>query len=77
MSAPTDSDAFPIFDEDQLTRLRRYGTPAQVDVGEVLFRAGQLTYDFVVLENATAETVREASADLGEAVLARHGPRQF
>ena len=77
MSAPTDSDAFPVFDEDQLTRLRRYGTPAQVDVGEVLFRAGQLTYDFVVLESAAAETVREASADLGEAVLARHGPRQF
>ncbi len=66
-----------MFDDDQLARLRTYGTPAQVQVGELLFEAGQTGYDFVVLVSAAVETVREASAEHGEAVLARHGRGRF
>ena len=77
MSAPTETDAFPVFDGDQLARLRSYGTPAQVEVGQLLFQAGQSSYDFIVLESAAVETFREASVEHGEAVLARHGPGRF
>ncbi|WP_206601482.1 FAD-dependent oxidoreductase [Mycobacterium paraense] len=77
MSAPTEAEAFPVFDDDQMARLRSYGTPTRVQLGELLFEAGQPSYDFVVLVSAAVETVREASADHGETVLARHGRRQF
>ena len=77
MSAPTQDDAFPVFNEGQLQRLRSYGTPARVNVGELLFEAGQSSYDFIVLESATVETFRETSGDDGGAVLARHGPGRF
>ncbi|MBV9720570.1 MAG: cyclic nucleotide-binding domain-containing protein [Mycobacterium sp.] len=76
-SIPTEAEAFPVFDQDQLVRLRSYGKQSRVEVGELLFRAGQSSYDLVVLESAAAETFREASADHSEAVLARHGPRRF
>jgi thioredoxin reductase (NADPH) len=70
-------EAFPVLDHDQLARLRNYGTTTLVEVGELLFRAGQSSYDFIVLESVTAETFREASAEHSEAVLRRQGPGQF
>jgi thioredoxin reductase (NADPH) len=77
VSVPTDADAFPILDRNQLSRLRGYGTTALVETGELLFHAGQSSYDFIVLETASSETFREADGQLGETVLARHGPGQF
>lgn len=77
MTGPTEVEAFPVFDDDQMARLGTYGTPTQVQLGELLFEAGQPSYDFVVLVSAAVETVREASADHGETVLARHGRGQF
>ena len=77
MSAPSEADPFPVFDDGQLARLRSYGTPVQVEVGELLFQAGQSSYDFIVLESAAVETFREGSVENGEAVLARHGPGRF
>ena len=35
---------------DQLARVRAYGTPDVVDVGEAAFAAGDPTYDLVVIE---------------------------
>jgi thioredoxin reductase (NADPH) len=77
VSVPTEFEAFPVLDHDQLARLRNYGTTTLVEVGELLFRAGQSSYDFIVLESVTAETFREASAEHSEAVLRRQGPGQF
>ncbi len=77
VSAPSEADPFPVFDDGQLVRLRSYGTPVQVEVGELLFQAGQSSYDFIVLESAAVETFREGSVENGEAVLARHGPGRF
>jgi thioredoxin reductase (NADPH) len=74
---PTEDDAFPVLDDHQLLRLRAYGVPSQVEIGEVLFRAGESSYDFIVLNSATAETFREATSERGEAVLARIGPGRF
>ncbi|WP_459953435.1 cyclic nucleotide-binding domain-containing protein, partial [Mycobacterium avium] len=77
MSGATEAEAFPVFDDEQMARLRTYGTPAPVRLGQLLFAAGQPSYDFVVLVSAVVETVREASADHPETVLARQGPGQF
>ncbi|WP_428339362.1 FAD-dependent oxidoreductase [Mycobacterium sp.] len=72
-----EDDAFPVLDNHQLLRLCAYGVPSQVEIGEVLFHAGESSYDFIVLNSATAETFREATSEHGEAVLARIGPGRF
>ena len=77
MSDAIDADAFPILDGHQLARLRDYGRRAEAQAGELLVRAGQSGYDFIVLDSATVETFREAGVGHGEAVLVRLGPGQF
>jgi thioredoxin reductase (NADPH) len=69
--------AFPRLTDEQIARLRSFGNPAAVERGDLLFRAGQQSYDLTVLDTATAEVLREATADLPEAVVARHGPGRF
>ena len=77
MNSLTEADAFPVFDEGQLMRLRGYGSRAQVEVGQLLFQAGQPSYDFIVLESAVVETFREGTRADDEVLLVRHGPGQF
>ena len=77
MSSPSEAEAFPVFDVGQLSRLREYGQQSQVAVGELLFQAGQPTYDLIILVNAAAETLRKDNGDGGEVILAQHGPGQF
>ena len=77
MNAATETDAFPVLEDRHLARLRDYGERAQAEVGDLLFRAGQSGYDFIVLESAEVETFREARDQHGEAVLVRLGPGQF
>ena len=62
---------------DQLARLRAYGTPDVVDVGEAAFAAGDPTYDLVVIEAGVIEVVRPATANAPEASLITFGPGAF
>jgi thioredoxin reductase (NADPH) len=48
----------PALDADQLDVLRKYGTERDVAAGEVLYAAGDETYDLIVLLDGTAEVVR-------------------
>lgn len=57
--------------------LRRYGDRRHADAGEKLYTAGDRAYDFIVLDTASVEIIREATADRRAAVVARHGPRRF
>ncbi|WP_261877320.1 FAD-dependent oxidoreductase [Mycobacterium marinum] len=77
MSSSSEAEAFPVFDVGQLTRFREYGQQSQVGVGELLFQAGQPTYDLIILVSAAAETFRRDNTDGGEVILAQHGPGQF
>jgi thioredoxin reductase (NADPH) len=77
MSSPSEAEAFPVFDVGQLSRFREYGQQSQVGVGELLFQAGQPTYDLIILVNAAAETFRRDNTDGGEVILAQHGPGNF
>jgi thioredoxin reductase (NADPH) len=61
----------------QLARLRAYGRPQAVEAGEVLYGPGDVTYDLVVLEDATVEIVQPATRDAPEESLVRFGPGSF
>ncbi|MFF0632223.1 FAD-dependent oxidoreductase [Nocardia sp. NPDC004151] len=69
--------AFPELNAEQMDRLRGYGISEKVRGGEVLVSTGQLVYDFLILDTASAEIVREADDDQAEAVVAQVPPRRF
>jgi thioredoxin reductase (NADPH) len=54
------SEAEPELSEAQLSRLRSYGTPDELDVGEAAFAAGDPWYDLIVIEQGTIAVVRPA-----------------
>ena len=66
----------PLLDAAQIDVLRGYGTEAAVAAGEVLFAAGDDTYDLVVLLDGHADIVDNHGRP-DEAVLASYGPSQF
>jgi hypothetical protein len=69
--------AYPRLSDAQLARLRSYGTPREVEAGEVLYRPGDATYDLIVTEDATVEIVQPATRDAPEESLVRFGPASF
>src|SRR5262245_13669840 len=67
-----DPALFPKLADEQLTLLGRYGRVRRVDVGEVLFREGDATYDLMVLlEGLVAVVVGTGDA---QRELVRHRP---
>jgi thioredoxin reductase (NADPH) len=61
--------------DDQLDRLRRFGAERTTSVGDVLYRAGDESYDFfAVLEGRV-----DVRLDMGgqRTLVASHGPRRF
>lgn len=73
----TNPVAFPRLSDAQLARLRSYGTPQKVEVGEVLYSPGDATYDLIVTEDATVEIVQPPTRDAPEESLVRFGPGSF
>ncbi len=67
--------AFPRLDEDQRGRLRAVGQVRHVEPGEVLFREGDESYDFFVVESGAVTIVRGYGAE--NRVIAVHGPHRF
>jgi thioredoxin reductase (NADPH) len=71
----TDPFLSPPLDDEQLALLRRYGQERPTRAGQVLFREGDRTYDFiVVLSGAVAVVDHEAGAVREMATL---GPGRF
>jgi thioredoxin reductase (NADPH) len=66
----------PALDADQLDVLRKYGIERDVAAGEVLYAAGDETYDLIVLLHGTAEVVRGYGRP-GATVIAWYGRSQF
>jgi thioredoxin reductase (NADPH) len=50
--------AYPELSDGQLARLRAYGSPEELEVGEAAFAAGDPTYDLIVVEHGAIEVVR-------------------
>jgi thioredoxin reductase (NADPH) len=75
---PTEmAQAFPVFTDEQLVRLRAYGTPEQVDIGDTLFRPGDLTYDLVLIEQGVIDIVSTATDGTPEQVVVQHKAGAF
>jgi thioredoxin reductase (NADPH) len=77
MSSPETNDAFPVLSDGQFARLCAYGTPRDVAVGTWLFRAGEATYDLVLIDSGAIDIVRDATSDAAEAIVASHGAGRF
>lgn len=78
MSAAYEPDAaFPILTDAQMDRLRALAEVEEVVVGEVLYAAGDLDYDFIVIESGEVEIVRTASPNSPEEVIVPHGGGRF
>jgi len=76
MAAPDPVDAASVtLSAAELHELAPFGTERAVDVGEVLYRAGDEGYDFVVILDGEVEIVRHERG--GDVQLARHGAGRF
>jgi len=78
MNARFDGDeAYPTLSASQLARLSALAEPVAVAVGDVLYTAGDVDYDFVLIESGEVEVIREATPDSPAQVVARHGAGRF
>jgi len=75
--SPEALDANPRLTEGQLARLRAYGTPDDLDVGETAFAAGDPAYELIVIERGALEIVRPATPNAPEASIIKYGPGAF
>jgi thioredoxin reductase (NADPH) len=65
-----------VLDAAQLEVLRSYGTEHEVVAGEVLFDAGDATYDLIVVLDGEVQIVGNASRP-ADTVIVTYGPGQF
>jgi thioredoxin reductase (NADPH) len=73
---PVDRDgAFPRLDAERRAALREAGELLTVASGDVLFREGDASYDFFVVESGAVTIVRGYGAE--NRVIAVHGPHRF
>ncbi len=63
------------FDADALAVLAQFGTERAVDVGDVLYRAGDAAYDLYVVLEGAVEVVRPETD--GDVVIVEHGEGGF
>jgi len=72
---PVDPALAPVLDEAALRQLAEFGTDQVVGAGDILFRAGDATYDFFVILDGRAEVVRQ-NLD-SERIIVSYGPGGF
>jgi thioredoxin reductase (NADPH) len=69
--------ALPQLTDEQLRRLRSYGRPEDLQVGDAVFETGDPGYDLIVVESGSIELTREATAGAPEVSLRRFGAGDF
>lgn len=67
--------AAPVLDAGALAELAPYGVERDVRVGDVLFRAGDESYDFFVLLDGAIDIIRPDAA--GDVVITSYSPGRF
>ncbi|MFE4229286.1 Crp/Fnr family transcriptional regulator [Arthrobacter sp. NPDC056886] len=60
-----------------IRRLWSYAVVQDVAVGDTVFRAGDETYDLIVIERGAVDLIRAATHDAPEEVVVSHGPGRF
>jgi thioredoxin reductase (NADPH) len=67
------AEAFPNLTESQCVRLRAFGIPQTLNVGETLFKPGDITYDLVLIDTGVVDIVSPPTTDVPEeAVVVQH-----
>ena len=69
--------AFPVLSERHIDKIRSVSILRDVEVGEVLSRAGDAARDFFYMESAEVDLVRAAMPGSPEAVVLSNGPGVF
>jgi thioredoxin reductase (NADPH) len=69
------SVAFPTLTDDQISFLRRYGNVRNTEAGQILFREGDRSYDFIVILEGEVEIAEHFGGR--ERTIAVHGARRF
>jgi thioredoxin reductase (NADPH) len=64
--------AFPRLTESECARLRAYGNPQTVNVGDTLFKPGDVTYDLVLIDEGAVDVVSEPTLGKPEAIVVQH-----
>jgi thioredoxin reductase (NADPH) len=67
--------AFPRLGDEQRARLRALGTVRTVEAGEVLFREGEESYDFFLVESGAVTIIQGYGEE--NRVIAVHGQHRF
>src|SRR4051794_5497511 len=67
--------AFPTLSENQVERLAAYGTERPTEAGEVLFRAGDSSYDFFLLLEGKVAIVDQYQGPEERLVVEHHAGR--
>jgi thioredoxin reductase (NADPH) len=77
MSAPggRDAGAFPVLRASELSEIAAFGTERPVAAGQLLFQAGEASYDLFVVLEGEVEVVRFDGMDA--VVIATYGPGGF
>ena len=70
-----DAIAYPVLDDSQQARLRRYGTTRRVTAGEILYSPANESNDLLVV--LSGEVIVSNDALRPSVELARHGPGHF
>lgn len=74
-SDPRDDSAFPVLSASELSEIAAFGIEQPTGAGQLLFQAGDASYDLFVLLEGEAEVVRFDDADA--VVIAAYGPGGF
>jgi thioredoxin reductase (NADPH) len=64
-------EAFPDLTEEQARRLRTYGSANPVEVGDIVFLAGDASYDLTYLDEGVVELIRPGTRNDPEEVIVR------
>jgi thioredoxin reductase (NADPH) len=73
--AAAPADPFPVLTAAQLAEIATFGSERPMSSGELLFEAGEASYDLFVILEGEAEIVRSDDADA--TVIAAYGPGGF
>ncbi len=66
------AQAFPRLSESERARLRAFGTPQVVNVGDSLFEPGDVTYDLILIDEGVVDIVSAATLGKPEAIVVQH-----
>lgn len=64
--------AFPRLTDDECTRLRAFGIPQTVNIGDTLFEPGDVTYDLVLIDEGVVDIVSAPTLGKPEALIVQH-----